>query len=102
MKVNAKNAQSTSSHHQPRMDVMTNNALPTNDWMTVETAKIAKLVPIHLKTARLAKLNAMQTIRSSRRMGNAKHAHFTLSQTRTRKREVANQINAIQRTSTSS
>ena len=102
MKVNVKNAQSTFSHHQPRMDVMTNNALPTNDWMTVETAKIAKLVPIHLKTARHVNLSAMPTIRSSRRMGNAKPAPFTLSQTRTQKREAANQTNAIQRTSTSS
>ena len=63
---------------------------------------IVQLVLIHQKMVGNVRLDAMMTIRLFKRMGNAKHARFTLSQTQILKREVASQINATLRISISS
>ena len=63
MLVRVKNVKSTFSRQQRRMGVMTRNAPPINDWMTVETAKIAKSGPIRLKMVRPANPDAMPNTR---------------------------------------
>ena len=65
-------------------------------------ARIVKSGLIHQKMEEHVRPDAMMTIRLFKKMGNAKHARFTLSQTQILKREVVSQINATFRISISS